>query len=129
MARHSILKQRRKALPPRKGLRTKMALLIMAALINLYLPLFLVPRFAGIFHDMLGDRPLPAVTALVVNGQWVFVALACVWLVVAICGVRNRRVQRHVVATCGMIGLQTFFTALALFVTLIKIIHQLSSDR
>ena len=116
---------------PRQRLRTRMAVsaLIVAALINLYLPLFIIPRFAEIFRDMLGDRPLPAVTTLVVDGKWAFVALACVWLAVAICAVRNRRVQRHVVATCGMIVLQVLFILFALMVPLIKIIHQLSGDR
>jgi type IV pilus assembly protein PilC len=32
-----------------------------------FLLVFIVPRFQAIFHDMLGDKPLPAITVLVVS--------------------------------------------------------------
>lgn len=32
-----------------------------------FLLVFIVPKFESIFHDMLGDRPLPAVTTLVIS--------------------------------------------------------------
>src|SRR5207249_8346022 len=28
---------------------------------------FIVPKFEAIFHDMLGDKPLPAITTFVIN--------------------------------------------------------------
>jgi len=54
----------------------------MAIAIMGFLLVFIVPKFEAIFHDMLGDRPLPAITTFVitvsrfVQGHWlVLVAL------------------------------------------------------
>ncbi|HME89502.1 MAG TPA: type II secretion system F family protein [Chthoniobacterales bacterium] len=41
--------------------------MIMACSIMGFLLVFIVPKFEGIFHDMLGDRPLPAVTTFVIT--------------------------------------------------------------
>ena len=44
--------------------------------IMIFLMVFIVPRFEAIFHDMLGDKPLPAITRFVIGvsdfiqGQW-----------------------------------------------------------
>ena len=43
--------------------------LFLAIGIMIFLLIFIVPRFAAIFHDMLGDRPLPAITLLVINAS------------------------------------------------------------
>jgi type IV pilus assembly protein PilC len=48
----------------------------MAMAIMGFLLVFIVPKFEAIFHDMLGDRPLPGITTLVINvsrfvqGHW-----------------------------------------------------------
>jgi type IV pilus assembly protein PilC len=39
----------------------------MAIAIMGFLLVFIVPKFEAIFHDMLGDRPLPAITILVIT--------------------------------------------------------------
>jgi len=41
--------------------------LFLAVGIMVFLLIFIVPRFAAIFHDMLGDRPLPAITLFVIS--------------------------------------------------------------
>jgi type IV pilus assembly protein PilC len=41
--------------------------LVLALAIMTFLMVFIVPRFEAIFHDMLGDKPLPAVTLLVIG--------------------------------------------------------------
>jgi type IV pilus assembly protein PilC len=41
--------------------------MIMACLIMAFLLVFIVPKFEAIFHDMLGDRPLPGITVFVIN--------------------------------------------------------------
>lgn len=43
--------------------------LFLAVGIMIFLLIFIVPRFATIFHDMLGDRPLPAVTVFVIKAS------------------------------------------------------------
>src|SRR5213594_2441375 len=39
----------------------------MAVTIMGFLLVFIVPKFEAIFHDMLGDKPLPAITTFVIN--------------------------------------------------------------
>ena len=34
-----------------------------------FLLVFIVPKFEQIFHDMLGDKPLPAITIFVIGGE------------------------------------------------------------
>src|SRR3954465_12687073 len=41
--------------------------LVLAVGIMTFLLVFIVPRFEAIFHDMLGDKPLPAVTVFVIG--------------------------------------------------------------
>jgi type IV pilus assembly protein PilC len=41
--------------------------MIMAVCILSFLLVFIVPKFEAIFHDMLGDKPLPAITLLVIG--------------------------------------------------------------
>jgi type IV pilus assembly protein PilC len=41
----------------------------MAIAIMGFLLVFIVPRFEQIFHDMLGDKPLPAITSFVINAS------------------------------------------------------------
>jgi type IV pilus assembly protein PilC len=41
--------------------------LVLAVGIMTFLLVFIVPRFEAIFHDMLGDKPLPAITIFVIS--------------------------------------------------------------
>ena len=41
--------------------------LVLALAIMMFLMIFIVPRFEAIFHDMLGDKPLPAITRFVIG--------------------------------------------------------------
>jgi type IV pilus assembly protein PilC len=41
--------------------------MVLAFGIMAFLLVFIVPRFEAIFHDMLGDRPLPTITVLVIS--------------------------------------------------------------
>src|SRR3954463_14442356 len=41
--------------------------LSLAMIIMAFLLVFIVPKFEGIFHDMLGDKPLPAITQFVIG--------------------------------------------------------------
>ena len=43
--------------------------LFLAVGIMIFLMVIIVPRFAVIFHDMLGDRPLPAITLFVIGSS------------------------------------------------------------
>src|SRR5271166_6468151 len=62
--------------------------IIIAMLILSFLLVFIVPKFQTIFHDMLGNKPLPAITQFVIdasNGlkdEWYWVLLAIVVITV-----------------------------------------------
>jgi type IV pilus assembly protein PilC len=53
--------------------------MIMACTIMGFLLVFIVPKFEAIFHDMLGDRPLPEITTFVITvsrfiqGNWIVI--------------------------------------------------------
>ena len=53
--------------------------IIISALILCFLLVFIVPKFQQIFHDMLGDKPLPGITQFVINAsqmlqhQWYYI--------------------------------------------------------
>ncbi len=63
--------------------------LMIAMLIMLFLLAFIVPKFEQIFHDMLGGKPLPALTQVVINASnglktnWIFLFAGIVIIVVA----------------------------------------------
>jgi len=62
--------------------------LLLAFVIMAFLLVFIVPRFESIFHDMLGNKPLPGITRFVINvsdavkNHW-FVLIAIIIAVVA----------------------------------------------
>ena len=41
--------------------------MVLALTIMTFLLVFIVPKFEAIFHDMLGDKPLPTITLLAVS--------------------------------------------------------------
>src|SRR4051812_39585709 len=41
--------------------------MVMALAIMTFLLIYIVPKFEGIFHDMLGDKPLPTITLFVIS--------------------------------------------------------------
>ena len=45
--------------------------MILAMAIMAFLLVFIVPKFEQIFHDMLGDKPLPAITLFVIGDEQV----------------------------------------------------------
>ena len=63
--------------------------LILALAIMTFLMIFIVPRFEAIFHDMLGDKPLPAITRFVIGisgfmqNQWAILLGLLVAIIVA----------------------------------------------
>src|SRR3954470_4991813 len=62
--------------------------MVLAVGIMTFLLIFIVPRFQAIFHDMLGDKPLPAITVFVigisgfVQNNWMFLLGAIVALII-----------------------------------------------
>lgn len=69
--------------------------LLLALGIMVFLLIFIVPRFETIFHDMLGDKPLPAITLFVIGvsnfmqAHWAVLLGGCVGLL-AVCKIAAR---------------------------------------
>ena len=107
------------------------AFTILAALGAVGVPL-LVPRFAAIFRDMLGDHPLPLATTLVLRFYPILILLACSTAAAAIYFAwryRTRPIPRlYSVGLVVVVIVQAGFTTFALFLPLIGIIHSLSSS-
>ena len=63
--------------------------IVIAMLILSFLLVFIVPKFQQIFHDMLGNKPLPGITRFVINcsdilkSEWYYVIGTIIILVVA----------------------------------------------
>jgi type IV pilus assembly protein PilC len=76
--------------------------LILAVGIMTFLLVFIVPRFEAIFHDMLGDKPLPAITIFVigvssfVQDHWAILLGALVTIVVGYKVVARTRAGRNI---------------------------------
>jgi type IV pilus assembly protein PilC len=71
--------------------------MVLAVAIMTFLLVFIVPRFEAIFHDMLGDKPLPAITIFVISvsrfvqDHWaILIAVLAGLIVVYKIGARSR---------------------------------------
>ena len=96
-------------------------------LVNLCVIVFLIPYFAGIFQDMIGNRPLPAFTSVVIHSRWVLAGFDCVCMLVTLFGVQQRMSPRYVYALLAILFTQVIFTLIALFLPLNEIMRSLSS--
>jgi hypothetical protein len=54
--------------------------LMVFASANIFGTVFMIPKFQHLYYDMLGDRPLPSTTSLILHWKYLFEALAFVYL-------------------------------------------------
>src|SRR6476620_9656732 len=79
-----------------------MIVMVLAVGIMAFLLVFIVPRFEAIFHDMLGDKPLPAITIFVigisgfVQNNWAILLIAVVGLIIGYKVISRTRAGREV---------------------------------
>ncbi|HEY3900820.1 MAG TPA: hypothetical protein VGM54_19575 [Chthoniobacter sp.] len=99
---------------------------VAGGLLNLYLAIYEIPHFAGIFHDRLPRQSLPAITAALLDGRWSFVVLACLWPLLAIGAIWTRRAQLYIVSAAILITLQVTYTVIAIYMPLFAMMHRLS---
>lgn len=98
--------------------------------LQLFLWLFVVPRFELIFKDMLGGHQLPIFTAGVISARWVIVALAGLgpfgaWWIAR--HVRSSQIVAIALASILMVAMvQIPLTVIALFMPLMPIVKSLS---
>jgi hypothetical protein len=93
---------------------------------------FLIRHFQGIFSDMLGDKPLPGLTQLIVQGRPIFLLLALLIPILAVAAVVLIRHQKIALYSLGALMLVAFLqlhlTWTGLFAPLISIVDGLSAN-
>ena len=93
---------------------------------------FLISHFQGIFSDMLGDKPLPGLTQLVVQGRPIFLTLALlipILAVVAVVLIRNHKMALYSLGGLMLAAfLQLHLTWTGLFAPLMAIVRGLSAN-
>jgi hypothetical protein len=108
-----------------------LALGITGSLANLAWPVFLLPRFASIIHDMLQPAQITGAVRAILGGTWAFVALAVLWPVLALwimkCArVDGRRLQWYLAALAVAIFVQFCIPAVILLSSLTEIIRHMA---
>ena len=105
------------------------AFLMIVASLDLFSAIYAIPRFREIYHDLLGNKPLPAMTSIVLQGRYLLGILAVGYLGG---GIVVFRVVSRQIASCYILlmslgaVIQAGFTILSLFAPLIGDIQGLS---
>lgn len=114
------------------GVRTlAIAFIVVLDYLNIRLAL-MINYFGGIFRDMLGDKPLPALTQFIVANELLFVTLALAFLTGAVCVAIF--VRNHIIALLSLsaillaIGIQLILTLSGLYAPLQSIIAGMRGD-
>jgi type II secretory pathway component PulF len=89
--------------------------IVFFSLFQIYLALSVVPRFAGIYRDMLGNHPLPSATIFVLHDPWVLVGLALLCLLAASLLAASNISRGWLIAILVLLLLQIAVTLIALF--------------
>lgn len=105
--------------------RVILGFLVFAVYADLFCTVFVIPKFQQIYHDLLGNKPLPLITSLAVNHKIVLTILAAVYLVAGVLGIQlaKRWVAFWVILVLTMLALfQAFYTVCVLCMPLISTI-------
>lgn len=89
-----------------------------------------IGKFESIFHDMLGGKPLPGLTQLIIEGRMVVLLIAGTIPAAALGALLSRRVVPaiYVLSATGFIAiLEIVVVYLALYLPLIAIIKQMGA--
>ena len=108
------------------------AFLMVISAANIFLLMYVLPIFEHIYHDMLGQNPLPYPTAFVIQWRFIFVSFAFLWAAMGISLVRLPSVQhsmRFLLALIVAAVLQTCFSVIILFMPLIVDIQGIQATR
>jgi type II secretory pathway component PulF len=101
------------------------ATVVTFSLALLYIGLFLVPEFAGIFRDM--ANPLPIMTTIVIRSRWVLVGVAGLCSLAAFFVGWRRESRGYLYALGAVLLLLITLTIIALFIPLMSVIEHYSS--
>ena len=117
----------------RTGTFILFGLIVLFSLAEFFVGVFLIPRFAVIYRDLLSNRPLPSATAVVLHFRWVLVGFAFIWPIAEFILVQKRALRRFLVCILVILILSITFTTIALFLpicgTIIKGASPVSSEK
>jgi hypothetical protein len=86
-------------------------------LINIFLPLFIVPKFELIYQEALPGLPLPGITAFIIAARFPLALVAFAWPIAGIIGVWRQHRTAIWIINLGCLYFFTLigFTVIALF--------------
>jgi len=100
-----------------------LAVLSILCAINIFLPLFIVPKFEQIFQDALPGRPLPLITQFIISDRILLALIALAWPIAGIIAVWRQHRAAFWIINLGIL----FFVALlvvsiiALFMPMVSV--------
>jgi hypothetical protein len=62
------------------GISLLIGFAVLLSIVQLFMAVSMVPRFAGIFRDLLDGQPIPLLTEITIRYRWVFFAASCACL-------------------------------------------------
>jgi hypothetical protein len=101
-----------------------LVLTLVATLAQTFLTVFVVPKFSQIFADMLGGMPLPAMTMIVMRGQWFFVGVGVVLSVIGSIFLQRRYTAGVLLTGAVGLGGWVLVTIGGLMLPLLAVIRQ-----
>lgn len=100
-------------------------MLVCFSLVQVIMAVKFVPKFEGSFADMLGGAQLPALTMIVLRGQWTAVAVGVIFSVVGCILRRQPKAAGLILAGAALLFVWVLVICVGLFLPLIEVIHQM----
>jgi len=112
---HTPLQSRTSAFV-RGGVITVIAL---GSLMLLFITAWMIPQYSEIYRDMLGARPLPSATLIVLHCRWLLVGLAFVWPLVGFILIQRRAPLGYLFLILALLLISFLCVMIPLFLPLV----------
>ncbi|RYD39396.1 MAG: hypothetical protein EOP83_36840 [Verrucomicrobiaceae bacterium] len=114
----------------RRFLKTVAGVIALMSAVQLYVMLYMTPKFGVIFADMFSEREVPPLGALVIRYQWALAAFACLlpisgWLIARYAPI-PRMAAAGLAIILGVVIAQVPLTTFALLAPVIRLVNSLS---
>jgi type II secretory pathway component PulF len=106
---------------------TRVVLFLLFASFNVFVAVFIIPRFEQIFQDALPGQPLPKLTQLIIFDRFSLTAFASILLVLGIFSVRRKQ-DNWCAFLLFVMSVQIGITIVALFMPMVVDITGMSSQ-
>ena len=91
------------------------------SLANIFLLVFVVPKFGQIYADALPGKPLPVATSMILDGHLVILILNLAWMIFCIVLARSQSRRANLCTNLGTVWniLQAGITVIALYMPMV----------